>query len=99
MEESSIDYEIVLACTGVPAHIGRQAAVDIAEEFTHQSWHRNVRCEWDGRFLILIAVNDYDENGLALMDEFSDAISACIEPGFDGGIEVRSIRTMPSAGS
>jgi hypothetical protein len=35
--------------------------------------------------------NDFDENGLASVDEFSDAISACVEEGFNGDIRIVSI--------
>jgi len=88
-------YRIVLACTGVSAHIGAAAARDITEDFTHRSWHQNVRCEWHGSRLILQADNDFDSNGLALLDEFSDAISAFIEDGFDGGIDIVSVSPLP----
>jgi hypothetical protein len=88
-------YRIILACNGVPVHVGAEAARDITEEFTHRPWHQNVRCEWDGSRLILQAENDFDSNGLALRDEFSDAISASIEDGFDGGIDVVSISPLP----
>jgi hypothetical protein len=59
-------------------------------------WHQNVRCEWDGSRLMLQAENDFDSNGLALLDEFSDAISASIADGFDGGIEVVSVSHQPT---
>jgi hypothetical protein len=55
-----------------------------------------VTCEWEGSRLVLRAENDFDSKGLALLDEFSDAISACIEEGFDGGIEVISVASLPS---
>jgi hypothetical protein len=42
----------------------------------------------------LQADNDFDANGLSLMDEFSDAISANIAEGFDGDIEIVSITTL-----
>jgi hypothetical protein len=45
---------------------------------------------WDGSALILQADNDFDSNGLALLDEFSDAVSACVKDAFDGLIEVLS---------
>jgi len=51
---------------------------------------------WDGSQLILQADNDFDSNGLALIDEFSDAISACIKDGFDGDIEILSIHEPKS---
>jgi hypothetical protein len=89
-------YRIVLSCKDVPANVGAVAARDISEEFTHRSWHTNVTCVWDGSQLILQADNDFDSNGLALVDEFSDAISACIKDGFDGNIEVLSIHESRS---
>jgi hypothetical protein len=89
-------YRIVLACKGVPAAVGAVAACDITEEFIHRPWHQNVRCEWDGFRLILQAENDYDSNGLALLDEFSDALSASIADGFDGGIDVVSVSQLPT---
>jgi hypothetical protein len=88
-------YRIVLACNGVPANVGSEAARDITEEFTHRPWHKNVRCQWDGSRLILEADNDFDSNGLALLDEFADAISASVKGGFDGGIEIVSVSPYP----
>ncbi len=58
---------------------GMSAPGDILEEFSHRPWHANVRCEWDGAALWLEAENDYDANGLALLDEFLDAVVACIK--------------------
>lgn len=89
-------YRIVLACNGVPADVGEVAARDITEEFIHRPWHQNVRCEWDGSRLTLQGENDFDSNGLALLDEFSDAISASIADGFNGGIEVVSVSPLPT---
>jgi hypothetical protein len=45
--------------------------------------------------LLLYAENDWDGDAKALLDEFSDAISACIEGTFGYGIEVVSIATTP----
>lgn len=87
-------FRIVLACTGVPPNLGEQGAADIAEEFSHRQWHQDVRCDWDGSSLILQAVNDYDEDGKALADEFSDTIAACIADGFYGEISLRSIEKL-----
>lgn len=89
-------YRIILACNGVPANVGATCARDISEEFTHRPWHENVTCLWDGAQLILQAENDFDAKGLALLDEFSDAISACIKGGFDGDIEILSIHDSKS---
>jgi hypothetical protein len=87
-------YRIVLGCKGIPANAGAAGARDIFEELTRRPWHKNVTCVWDGAGLILQADNDFDSNGLALVDEFSDAISACIKDGFDGGIEVLSVTSL-----
>ena len=84
-------FKLTLTCNGVPKHVGRQAALDITEEFKNRPWHQNVICSWDGALLTLEAENDFDANGLALRDEFSDAISACIVEGFNGGIAIVSV--------
>jgi hypothetical protein len=87
-------YRIILVCKGVPAHAGAAAARHITEEFTHRPWHKDVTCAWDGSQLILKADNDFDSNGLALLDEFSYAMSTCIKVGFDGDLNVVSIREL-----
>ena len=89
-------YRVRLSCDGVPPTKAEQAAIDIAEEFTHRRWHQNVECHWEAASLILVAENDFDPDGLALCDEFSDAISACISGGFDGQIRVVSVVEIPS---
>jgi len=71
--------------------------VDITEEFTHRPWHQNVQCSWDGSRLTLQADNDFDADGSALADEFSDAIAACIAEGFDGSITVDSVTGLAEA--
>ena len=84
-------YRIILACQGVPAHVGAIGAQDITEEFAHRPWHQNVKCEWDGSRLMLQSDNDFDSDGRVTLDEFSDAISACIEDGFNGDINIVSV--------
>jgi len=86
--------KLILSCDGVPEHLADQAALDITEEFTHRPWHRDVVCRWDGSRLLLEAETDHDPEGLALQDEFSDAISACISAGFDGDIRVVRVREL-----
>ena len=97
MEAGANTYQITLTCSGIPVSEGAQGAINITEEFTHRSWHHNVRCEWNGSLLILHAENDYDADGKALIDEFSDAISANITELGEGGIEIRSIIAVPSS--
>ena len=73
-------FRVVLECAaeGLPSQIAEQATMDMAEEFSHRPWHRAVRCSWDGHFIRLEAENDHDEKGLALSDEFSDALKAFV---------------------
>ena len=88
-------YRIVLACSGVPAAEGPTAAADVTKDFAqHRQWHRNVECKWDGGRLFLIAENDFDSNGMALMDEFSDCLAAYIFGEFDGDITVESVTQL-----
>jgi hypothetical protein len=71
-------YRVRVVCEGLTPEEGADAPVSILEEFTHRAWHKNVRCEWDGLLLRLEADNDYDARGQALLDEFSDAVVACV---------------------
>ncbi len=73
-------FHIVLECDAerLSPEIAEQAATDIADEFAHRPWHTNVQCTWDGHRMRLEADNDYDDKGLALCDEFSDAMAACV---------------------
>lgn len=88
-------YRITLECDGVPAHAGAEAANDITEAFrAHYPHEHNVACSWNGNTLRLVAENDHDPDGLNLMDEFSDNISAYIAEGFDGDIRVIVIETI-----
>ena len=85
-------FKVVLSCSGVPAKEAAEAATEITAEFReHRPWHENVSCTWDGARLVLSAENDYDSDGSALMDEFSDCISAYVESGFDGQLKVESV--------
>jgi len=83
-------FRVELNCSGLPSDLGSQAAEDITNSFKERTWHQNVRCTWDGALLRLVAENDFDSNGLALLDEFSDEICNCIAEGF-GPIRVVSV--------
>ena len=87
----TIWYRIVIECSGVPPEAGAQGAADITSDFKERPWHRDAVCRWDGTRLMLTAENDFDPSGLALIDEFSDEISACIKGGFDGDCRIVSI--------
>lgn len=71
-------FHVVLECEGIHPEEGDQAATDITEEFSKSPWHHNPKCTWDGTTLRLEVDTDFDSQGLALRDEFSDAIVACV---------------------
>lgn len=83
--------KLILVCTGVQGTVWHEAASCVEEEFAHRPYHQNVRCTLLAGSLILTAENDFDSTGLALSNEFSDAITACISGGFGGMIEVWSV--------
>ena len=84
-------HRVVLECSDIPAAEGEEAATDIEREFReHRPHHQNVWCSFRAGKLVLEADNDFDPEGLALMDEFSDCISAYIATSFDGDIRLVS---------
>ncbi len=83
-------WRVEVRCAGVPPHLGAQGALDIADDFRARTWHRNVIWRWDGSALWLSVENDFDPDGRALFDEFSDELSACIRGGFDGDLRLIS---------
>lgn len=64
-------YRIVLACKGVPATVGAVAARDIPRSSPTGRGTRMFGVSGMGLDLMLQAENDFDSNGLALLDEFS----------------------------
>jgi hypothetical protein len=86
-------YRIVLACHGVPAAEGEQAATDIQREFNEfrSPRYANATCRFENGKLLLTCDNvGWDPQGLNLRDEFSDCLSAYIATAFDGDIELIS---------
>jgi hypothetical protein len=88
-------YHAVLQCHGIPPALGAEGAKSITANFAKRTWHKNATCRWDGNYLTLSVENDFDRDGRAVMDEFSDEISACIPGGFDGDIRVISVTEVP----
>lgn len=84
-------YCVVLQCEGLPANAGAKAAEDVTAGFSRRDWHQKAVSHWDGKLLILTAENDFDRDGRATMDEFSDEISACMSDGFDSDIRIVSV--------
>ena len=88
-------FRIAVACEGIAPELGPRAALDVAGEFAHRPWHHNVRCEWRGGLLILEAENEFDSEGNAVADEFSDAVAACVS----GAYRVRITSVVDVSGS
>ena len=73
-------FKIKLSCGGIDASVGETAARDIGTEFRERRpWHQDVTCRFEDGRLILCATNDFDEAGLALLDEFSDCLCAYLK--------------------
>ena len=88
-------YSVTLFCVGLPATAGEEAAIDIAREFAeHRTWHSRVTCEWDGTRLILVSENDFDEAGLATLDELGDCIDAYVADPGESRIEIASVSKL-----
>ena len=85
-------YRLRLVCLGIPSLSGPEGASDITKEFAdHRTWFSNVTCRWDGHSLILEADSDFDSDGRALLDEYSDCISAYVSGDFDSSISIDSV--------
>jgi hypothetical protein len=84
-------YRAVLRCDDLPSAAGPKAAQNITANFAKRNWHSSAVCNWNGTSLTLVVENDFDRDGRATLDEFSDEISACVSDGFDGDLRVLSV--------
>lgn len=90
-------FKVILACYGVPPQHALEAAAEISAEFAeHRQWHKHVRCSWDGTRLMLVAENDYDSNGEATLDEFSDCVAAYVPGTFGYRVSLVAIDSCTS---
>jgi len=72
-------FKITMRAGGIDPAVGHAAATDIENEFReHRPWHESVTCSFRDGMLTLVGVNDFDQDGRALSDEFSDCLSAYI---------------------
>jgi len=88
-------YHAILTCDGLTSAEAANPPGDIVEEFGHRPWHQNVKCRWDGRLLWLEADNDYDADGKALLDEFGDAVVACVNTSGTIRFAIVSVESRP----
>ena len=88
-----MNFRVTLACDGIDASVGATAAQDIQAEFReHRRWHRDADCRFENGTLILYVTNDFDRNGLAVLDEFGDCLSAYLQN--HGAVAVLSVETL-----
>ena len=87
-------YRVTLSASNIDLAVGLEAAADIEREFRdHRDWHQDVRCVLEGTTLVLTAVNDFDEDGRALLDEFGDCLVAYLSPN-DGDLRIVSVEVL-----
>lgn len=86
-------YRVILRVERVPDDIGPQMATDITDGFKERTWHEKVVCSYEDGGLTLTSENDFDDNGLATLDEFSDEFSANLLRSYedDGNLRVLSV--------
>ena len=89
----SRECTVIIACGNVPADLGHEAAAGITNEFQQRGpRYFNAICMFERGKLLLSCDNDgWDADGLNLMDEFSDCLSAYLPP-FDGNMKIVSIK-------
>ncbi|MDG4880900.1 hypothetical protein [Mesorhizobium sp. WSM4884] len=70
-------FRITIECLDVAPDLGPHAAIDIEQEFrVHRVWHKEPSCTYSDGKLLLVALNDFDVDGGALLDEFWDCLAA-----------------------
>ena len=89
-------FRVSVCCEGIAQPDWPDAVSDVKQEFVSRHWHQIVDCRWEGATLILVADNDYDHNGEALADEFSDTVAA-YAPGTPGyRVKIQSVTIVES---
>jgi hypothetical protein len=89
-------HRVILSCP-CPSTFGEELAKEIEAEFhQHYPHEHEVSCVFEDGKLYFASTNDYDPEGLNLMDEFSDVITAYEPEHFDGDIKFVSNASAPS---
>ena len=89
-------FRVSVSCEGIVRADWPDAVADVKQEFESRPWHQIVDCRWEGIALLLVADNDYDNDGEALADEFSDTVAA-YAPGTPGyRVSIQSVTVVGS---
>jgi hypothetical protein len=88
-------FRVTVKCEHIASAAWPDALEDVRTEFLDRPWHHIVDVRWSGEdTLLLIADNDYDSDGEALADEFSDTVAA-YAPGTPGyRVDVVSVEVV-----
>ena len=90
-------YRVTVKCERIPCASWPEALEDVRDEFKYRPWHAVQDVYWSHEALFLVAVNDYDQDGEALADEFSDTVAA-YAPGTQGyRVSVISVELVDDA--
>jgi hypothetical protein len=84
-------YRVILRIERVPNDIGPQMALGITDGFKQRPWHEKVICSYEDGGLTLTSENDFDSDGLATQDEFSDEFSANLIGSYDNDGNLRVV--------
>lgn len=71
-------YRVTVVCRGLKESQLVEAVSAMLSEFAERPWQTDVTCEAEDGVLRLSALNDFDSNGQALLDEFQDAVVAYV---------------------
>ena len=86
-------YKITIGCLDVAPALGPQAAIDIEDEFrVHRIWQGQPSCTYADGKLLLVARNDFDADGKALLDEFWDCLAAYLRE--HGAMHILSVEQV-----
>ncbi|WP_156901371.1 hypothetical protein [Azohydromonas australica] len=84
-------FRITVTCKGLSESDVSEAVADMLFEFSQRPWQREVKCEWREAVLRLSAQSEGDLTGMALLDEFQDAVVAYINFTSEIHFEVESV--------
>ena len=71
-------YRVTVSCRGLSEAESSAAQPDLLDEFADRPWHSSLSLSWQDGVLSVTAENDFDSTGAAMLDEFWDAVHACV---------------------
>ena len=89
-------YRVTVSCMGFTNAQLVDAVPDLLSELAERPWQKDVRCEAKDGVLRLSALNDFDSNGQALLDEFWDAVIAYVHFDDKVSFEVEGVSVQSS---